>query len=254
MKFIHISDLHFHGRKKDNKVVSKSLKFIAKEYPEHYLIVTGDITDDGLPEQYDRAFESLSAFIGRIFICPGNHDFGAAGLMYERERAMLFDTKLSKPLGQNGIFAGSTQPVTNIVRTAGAQVLLIAVNSTPEAENFFDFEVGEIGKKQLSALGDILADPRNAAMTKFLFLHHHPVPFMGFGPFSELKDARELVRLVYQRIDVLLFGHRHVSKMWVDMIGVRFVLRADNAPGKDYAREISVTKRDIAVTDISIAC
>ena len=47
MKFIHISDLHFHRSKKDNKGALKLLKLIEQRYPAHCLIVTGDITDDG---------------------------------------------------------------------------------------------------------------------------------------------------------------------------------------------------------------
>jgi 3',5'-cyclic AMP phosphodiesterase CpdA len=52
MKFIHISDLHFHRRKKDNKDAVKLLKLIEQQYPAHYLVVTGDITDDGDAEQF----------------------------------------------------------------------------------------------------------------------------------------------------------------------------------------------------------
>jgi hypothetical protein len=41
MKFIHVSDLHFHQSKNDNKKATKMLKFIQGNYPQHYLIVTG---------------------------------------------------------------------------------------------------------------------------------------------------------------------------------------------------------------------
>ncbi len=47
MKLIHISDLHFHRRKNDNKEAMAMLDFIKQNYPDHYLIVTGDIADDG---------------------------------------------------------------------------------------------------------------------------------------------------------------------------------------------------------------
>lgn len=250
MKFIHISDLHFHRSKKDNKEAVKLLKFISQKYPEHYLIATGDITDDGDADQYGRAFDELSAFAGRIFICPGNHDFGAAGFMYEPHRARLFDEKLAGPLGQKGTFAGSTQPVTNLVKNSGGQVLLIALDSNLETEAPFDFACGEIGKNQLRALDAILGNPGNAGMSKFLLFHHHP--FMRNDPFMELKDANKLWPVVYQRLDVMLFGHKHVSKMWENKGGVRFVLAADNAPGKAFAREISVIQNDITVTDIPI--
>jgi 3',5'-cyclic AMP phosphodiesterase CpdA len=251
MDFIHISDLHFHRSKKNNKEIIKALKFIAQHYPAHVLIVTGDITDDGDTEQYDRAVEALSGFAGRIVICPGNHDFGAAGFMYERPRARLFDEKLACPLGQNGTFAGSTQPVVNLLKDADDQVLLIALDSNLETQTPFDFACGQIGKSQLGALDAILGNPGHAGMTKLLLFHHHP--FMRNDPFMELKDASKLWPVVYGRLDGMLFGHRHVSEMWQDKGGVRFVLAADNAPGKAYAREISVLKRDITVRDIPIA-
>lgn len=251
MKFIHISDLHFHRSKKDNKDAVKLLKFIAQQYPEHDLIVTGDITDDGDAEQYDRAFDGLSAFAGRIFICPGNHDFGAAGFMYERHRAQLFDEKLAGQLGQNGTFAGSSQPVVNLVKNDSEQVLLIAIDSNLETETPFDFACGKIGKSQLRALDSILGNPGNSGITKFLIFHHHP--FMRNDPFMELKDANKLWPVVYQRLDVMLFGHRHVSEVWENKGGVRFVLAADNSPGKAYVREITVIQHDITVRDIPVA-
>jgi len=51
----------------------------------------------------------------------------------------------------------------------------------------------------------------------------------------------------------MLFGHRHVSQMWENKGGVRFVLAADNSPGKDYVREIAVSQKTITVQDVSIA-
>ena len=33
MKFIHVSDLHFHQSKSDNKAATKMLKFIQSNYP-----------------------------------------------------------------------------------------------------------------------------------------------------------------------------------------------------------------------------
>ena len=76
---------------------------------------------------------------------------------------------------------------------------------------------------------------------------------MRNDPFMELKNARRLWPIIYGRLDVLLFGHRHVSKMWENKGGVRFVLAADNSPGKACAREIAVSQKSIKVQDVSIA-
>lgn len=52
-----------------------TLDVIKERYPTHYVILTGDIVDDGHEEQYKRAAEALAPFTGRIFISPGNHDY-----------------------------------------------------------------------------------------------------------------------------------------------------------------------------------
>ncbi len=251
MQFIHLSDLHFHRNKSDNEKATTMLQFVAQNYPAHYLLVTGDITDDGDSTQYERAAEALSVFKGRIFISPGNHDFGAAGMLYEPKRANYFDEKLSIPFAQQGTFAGASRPVVNLVKNGDEQALIIAMDSNLETMTPFDFACGEIGTLQLQALSDILGTYPSPGMTKILLFHHHP--FMRKDPFMELKDANRLWAAVYLRIDVMLFGHKHVSQMWTDYGGVPFVLAADNSPGKDYAREITVTSAGVSVNDIAIA-
>lgn len=251
MKFLHISDLHFHRHQKDNKDAIKTLKTIKQRYPNHYLIATGDITDDGHEQQYAAAYDALKDFKGHIFICPGNHDFGAVGFVYEQHRAELFDERLSIPLEQGGPFTGSNAPIVTVVKDNSDRVMLIALDSNLETTTPFDFACGEIGADQLSALNPIFSNPDTEAMTIFLFFHHHP--FIRNDPFMELKDARMLWATIYHQVDVVLFGHKHVYDKWQDKNGVKFILASDNSPGKDYAHEITVEQKVITVVDASIA-
>ena len=249
MKFIHLSDLHFHRSKKDNKSAVKILKKIKEKYSKHYLIITGDIVDDGHEKQYERAFEALSPFKGQLFISPGNHDFGAVGNFYSKERAERFDEILCMQLQQGGTFIKDNKPVVNIVEENNDRVMLIALDTNLETDHPFDFACGEIGKKQLASLETILSTS-TTDLTKFIFFHHHP--FIHNNPFMELKDAYELMRTIFGRVNVVLFGHKHVSKQWENYGGIQYVLAADNSPGKDYAREITYEKGKIKVKDISI--
>ena len=251
MKFIHLSDLHFHRNKKDNKKTTKALEFIKAKYPKHYLIVTGDITDDGHEKQYANALEAFKAFKGRIFISPGNHDFGAVGNFYSRERAQRFDEMLSIPLEQGGTFCRDNTPVVNVVSGQGDTVMLIALDTNLETDHFFDFACGKVGETQLLTLSAILSDPAAAQMTKILFFHHHP--FIHNNPFMELLDARELMLTIYGRVSAVLFGHKHESKHWENYGSIPYVLAADDAPGKDYAREITVQQGKLSVKDVKIA-
>ena len=215
------------------------------------MIVIGDIVDYGHETQYKRAFEALGPFMNRIFICPGNHDFGALGNFYSRERAKRFDEMLSIPLQQGGTFTGDNTPVVNTIVESNASVMLIALDTNLETDHPFDFACGKVGQDQLAALESIITNPAAAEMTKVLFFHHHP--FMHNNPFMELKDAYDLMRTIYCRVDVLLFGHKHVSMQWKDYGGIPYVLAADNLPGKKYARELSIEKNKIKTADILIA-
>jgi len=250
MKLIHISDLHFHRRRNDNKEALATLNFIQQNYPKHYLIVTGDIVDDGHEKQFDQAFKALRPFKGRIFICPGNHDFGAIGNFYSRERAERFDRLLATPLEQGGTFTGDATPVVNVIEEKKDKVMLIALDTNLETEHPFDFACGEVGATQLATLDTILSNQANAGMPKILFFHHHPLA--RNNPFMELKDGYDLWRALFGKVDVLLFGHKHESDCWQNMNGVRYVLASDNSPGKRYAREIVIGKRVISVNDIEI--
>lgn len=129
MKFIHLSDLHFHCNENDNIKATTMLGYIKEQYPEHNLIITGDIVDDGHEEQYERVYEALEPFKKHIFLCPGNHDFGAAGNLYSWERAERFDKFLSLPLKQGGTFTGDSTPVVNVLKENNDCVMIIPGSS-----------------------------------------------------------------------------------------------------------------------------
>lgn len=251
MKFIHLSDLHIHTHSSDNTDVSSMLKFVSKNYPDHRLIVTGDIADDGAPAQFENAYNLLQPFMGKIFICPGNHDFGAAGNFYSHERALRFDEILAKQLNQGGTFKGDSTPVVNVLKDGGTEIMLIALDSNLETQHPFDFACGEIGESQIKSLKTILSTTSNPNMVKVLFFHHHP--FIVNDPFMELKDARALASAIYNRIDLLLFGHKHEMKQLDNKTwGTKYILASDNSSDKDYAKEITIDNNGISVKPIPI--
>lgn len=249
MKLIHLSDLHVRTSGKDNAELTDCLKYISSSYPEHSLIITGDITDDGAPRQYENAYKLLKPFIGRVYVCPGNHDFGAVGNLYSEERARRFDQMIAIPLGQSGTFKGDFTPVVHIVKDALSAVMLIALDSNLETNNLFDFACGEIGSTQLQALDTILSQAPGG-IVKVVFFHHHP--FMVNDPFMMLKDAEALARTIYGRTDVVLFGHKHDMQQWENRWGARYILASDNSSDKDFAKEIIIENGEISVAVIPI--
>jgi 3',5'-cyclic AMP phosphodiesterase CpdA len=253
MKFIHISDLHF-GKTPD-KIIEDTLSFINLTYPKHKLIITGDIVNDGEEVQFNRAYTALVPFIAdqRIFICPGNHDFGEDGVKYSYERAERFDRLLSEPLQQGGTFAGDNDPVVNIPE-ADEKVVLIALDTNLQTYDRTDLARGWVGATQLSWLNDHLMDKKYDNHVKILFFHHHP--FIHTDPILVLEDADELMHAISNKVDVVCFGHKHRRDFWQDYedgdIKINYVLASDNSPGKEWAWEIDITHGVVTAGPIKI--
>lgn len=235
MKFIHLSDLHIHENDEDNLAVFEMFKYITKNYPDHLVIITGDITDDGTKKQYQKTSDLFQLLLNPPIICPGNHDFGSVGAFYTPEKARLFD-ELCDVTGQQGHFAGNNRPVVASFQENCGKVMVIALDSNIETTDPFDFACGEIGDCQLETLSAIVQEPA----FKILIFHHHP--FMHGNPFMEMKDSAKLAKVIYGKVDFVLFGHKHEMGGWQGRWQTRGILASDNSPGKDWAREITVDR------------
>jgi 3',5'-cyclic AMP phosphodiesterase CpdA len=128
--------------------------------------------------------------------------------------------------------------------------MFIAIDTNLETEHPFDFASGRVGKYQLQALAAILENPTDPAMKKILFFHHHP--FMRNDPFMELQDAKKLARVIYDKVDVVLFGHKHEMGKWENPWKIKYVLASDNSPGKSKAGEITIKNGKITTSYINL--
>ncbi|MEZ4449597.1 MAG: metallophosphoesterase [Nannocystaceae bacterium] len=237
MKFLHLSDLHFHGADDQNKEALRLLEYVRATYPGHRLIITGDLADDGDPGQFRRVVEALRPFKGRLHLVPGNHDYGRVGNLFRPECVRDFDEIVCKELEIGGAF-GEKRPLVHALVDGSTKVLLIGLNSSLYTTHPFDFACGEIGAAQLQELDAILGAPTSRHFVKVVYFHHHP--FIRANPFLQLKDAEALMRTIYMRADALLFGHRHESSQWLEFGGVQAILAADDSPGKATVRELEV--------------
>jgi len=228
MKLLHISDLH-------DSMVDLSV------FPDHHVIVTGDITNDGREGQFLAAHDALRGHKGGLSLVPGNHDYGWQGNLYSRESARRFDEILSAPL-QGHCFADKVP----LVRKFDG-VTLIGLNSNLETSSPFDFACGEIGQAQSQLLDDALAG--NGGV-KIIALHHHP--FMHSDATMKLVDAQAFWRVVEGRADVVLFGHKHESDRWSGRYGIPHVLAADNSPVSGFAREILLEGGNITINTVKV--
>ena len=229
MKLVHLSDTHV-GRS-DNLArferVIDDLCANPPDRPERCCVVhTGDLIDkaNAANRQAARiALERLRAAGFRVFLCPGNHDYGnAAGI--EKAAARDFRDYFA-----DYIFASPARefPVAHLLDDRHALLLL----DSNEAElGWWSglFAEGHLGSAQLERLNALLEHPEIRARQIILGLHHHPfnyansvTPDVGDGhlvhhlsvlltrPFRRLLDAYSLCETIRGRVHVLLFGHRH---------------------------------------------
>ena len=249
MKFLHLSDLHIKADVDEDAAVVRMISYVLAEYPEHKIIVTGDITNDGTFFQYSRAIDILSPFAGRLYVCPGNHDYGVSGVFYSERRAHRFNSVLMSGLGNDDMFQ-KDQPVATVLGDDSADVLLIALDSNLKTKYPFDFACGEIGDTQLKALTSTLNEWSYRPMTKILFLHHHP--FIVDDPLMLLTDSDKLQDVIYGRVDAVLFGHKHEMRQWNNMIGISSILASDDSPHAVIAKEVVVSRKGVTVNSVKL--
>ncbi len=203
-KIIHLSDLHVgHEECGANfeAIVDDiiSLKRPAKNY---IVLITGDIVDNanhgGQIDEAVRVFKRLEEHGYRLLVIPGNHDYGT-GVSGNKKFVNVFKKRYYKSLDIN-------YPKLDII----GKTAFIGLDSTAEELHWNDrfFSEGELGRDQLKRLKKMLKEPKVASRKKVVYLHHHPFDFkLGM----QLKDSKDLRKVIENKIDALLFGHYHAD-------------------------------------------
>lgn len=229
MKILHISDLHFKDSHKE--ALNARLNFLVSVYPEHHIIITGDITDNGTLEEYQMAERMLADF-KHIYPAPGNHDYCRLGNFYTPSAVGLFNLYLG--LKYNCQF--DTKSIN--VKMLDPRTRLIILDSNLRTHTPADFACGEIGFWQRRALQKELVKPFDGVT--IVALHHHP--FIHTDITLRLKDDRKLLDLLYNKCQILLFGHDHKDDVWTQTKGITLIHAADSFAKSHYAFEITINE------------
>lgn len=208
LRMIHVSDLHLKSKTGQNSEPLALLRKVHGQFDSRtYLLVTGDIADDGDDAQFRNAVQALSPFKDRLLIVPGNHDAANHGLDYSRGREEHFEQYLLTPLGIEHSFINKDMSIQELSDGDNTKVLALGLNSLCQTPGAADAAVGEVGKKQLEALDKILDDPQYEHHWRLVYLHHHPHINTLITIGMILKDRDELMAVTKNRADVLAFGH-----------------------------------------------
>lgn len=174
--------------------------------PEH-LVITGDLTHIGLPDEFRQARSWLES-LGEprdVTVIPGNHDAYVdapwANSFGWWEPWMVSDgapVTAGKP--------GSFDTLFPSLRVRGPVAFIGLSSATPSAPLM---ATGRIGARQLERLEALLETSGRQGLFRVVLLHHPPVP--GEEKWRKrLTDAGRLCQVIARcGAELVLHGHRH---------------------------------------------
>lgn len=181
----HLSDLHC-GPRFEGRTLQEALDEINDLAPD-VVIVTGDLTEDGLVDEFEEAKRYLQLLKCKCLVVgSGNHDSRTTGYRLLPR------------------FFGEPSSVTAI-----KDAVFIMLNSSRP-----DQDGGEVGYHQRLWMKSCL--DKNSGRFKVVALHHHliPVPDTGMEK-NMISDAGDVLwSLIQHGVDMVLCGHRHRPWIW----------------------------------------
>ena len=185
MLIAQISDVHVGGGRYRPELLRTAIEEINAAEPD-VVVVAGDLTDDGYPDQYPLAREELSRIAAEHVVCvPGNHDARNVGYLRFEDTFGARDSRLRV-----------------------GELALVAVDSSKP-----DLDEGEIGREHYGWIEEGFAGESGL---RVFVCHHHLMPIPGTGrERNQVLDAGDVLSLLRQcEVDLVLAGHRHVPYVW----------------------------------------
>lgn len=206
---------------------------------------------------------------GRVFLVPGNHDYGLWGNLYGEEYIAAFDDHLFNRINRNtdGSFTVATTvlspdlslrpmsarfPISYVITRLGQPlVALLGLNTI--AEPTLDptiLATGSVGGNQLTCIEHYFVGAnfmpnlgQALGICQICFFHHHP--WVHSDPLMKLRDADQLLPQLRNKTDLILFGHRHKERRYesasVPFGGLRFgAIAAGSSRAENHAWEIDI--------------
>jgi Icc protein len=183
----HLSDIHIGGSADSVRRADAAMRYLdSLPYDLDAVLVTGDIADHGLAEEYEQARKLLNSR-HPVLVCPGNHD------VREEFRRGLLD-------GQG------TGPVNQVHRTDKA-IYALCDSSIPGEPS------GYLEEETLTWLEGVL-EGGDDGLPVFVAFHHPPVTLHG-SPIDAimLRAPERLAELVsgHANVAAVLVGHAHTG-------------------------------------------
>ncbi|MDE2320306.1 MAG: metallophosphoesterase [candidate division NC10 bacterium] len=176
-----------------------------------HVVITGDLTHIGLPDEFRQARQWLET-LGLptdVTVVPGNHD-AYVRTPWADTFALWTPYMASDPGLQVEGQQISDRSFFPSVRVRGHTALIGVTSAHPSAPFF---ATGSLGAAQINRLGDILDLTRQRGLFRILLIHHPPTAAM-VGWRKRLTDGATLRALLARHgVEMILHGHTHRSSV-----------------------------------------
>jgi 3',5'-cyclic-AMP phosphodiesterase len=183
---VQISDIHI-GSLYDQSAFDKVVQEVNMLGPDA-VVVTGDITDEGILPQFEHANTELKRFVCQdLIVIPGNHDYRHTGYLLFKK---FFPTKQIYEMDD---------------------VILVTLGTARP-----DRDEGEVGFRQLSWMQKTIESFEGERKKLVIAMHHHliGIPDTGTDKIIILDAGDTLRACLASHVDLVLCGHKHRPWTW----------------------------------------
>jgi 3',5'-cyclic AMP phosphodiesterase CpdA len=205
---------------------------IQAQKPDH-IVLTGDLVNVALPEEFRRAADWLQAFDrpDRLTVVPGNHDVYVP--VPWDEGVGLWGTYIAS----DGEPPAESAEVFPTLRRRGP-VALIGLSTGVPKPPFL--ATGDLGAEQIARAERLLAETAREGLCRIVLIHHPPL--LDQSRWKHLTDAAAFQAMIRRAgCEAILHGHNHRSEIAriagrTGPVPVLGVATASAAPGSKYGR------------------
>jgi len=185
MEIVQLSDIHVGAQFREG-IFDQVIEEVNSLKPDA-VIITGDLTNEGLKEQYEKCKTLISKInVDRIIAISGNHDYRNTGYLHFK-KYFPFQT----------------------INELSDDVVLITIGTARP-----DRDEGEVGHRQTLWLERTMKKYKEKI--KILAMHHHliGIPDTGSDRLT-IIDAGDVLRATLDSdVDLVLCGHKHRPWLW----------------------------------------
>ena len=185
MEIVQLSDIHVGSQFRED-VFETVIKEVNSLQPDS-VIITGDLTNEGLKEQYEKCKALISKInVDNIIAISGNHDYRNTGYLHFKKYF----------------------PFQTINELSDDVILVTLGTARPDRDD------GEVGYRQTLWLERTMKKFQDK--TTILAMHHHfiGIPDTGADKLT-IIDAGDVLRATLDSdVDLVLCGHKHRPWLW----------------------------------------